>query len=71
MPIYVYNDKVSKKTVEIIRHFDEYNSLPTEEEMVMAGFTEEEIKCVELVKQIGKGIHLTRGDSWKGSKGNW
>jgi hypothetical protein len=71
MPIYQHQDKVTGKTLEILRNFDEYLDSPTEEEAKAGGLTEEEAKNAEWVKLIGKNIRVTRGESWSGSKGNW
>ncbi len=71
MPIYPYNERNSKKTVEILRSFEDYKVPPTLEEALKAGLTEEEYANADWQKVIGRGIRVTRGDNWTGSKGNW
>lgn len=71
MPLYIWEDKVSEKKIEILRSFDKYDDAPTHQEMLGAGLTEDEVEAAKLRKVIGTGIRVTRGPSWQGSKGYW
>ena len=71
-PLYQWLETHTKKSLEILRSFDEFRSEPTEEEAKAAGFTEEEIKEAKWEKLIGKNITVNRGDGWgSGKKGSW
>lgn len=71
MPLYVWLEKKSGKTIDILRSFDDYQVPPTEDEALGAGLNEEEVGEAEWEKRLGTGIQVIRGDSWGGSKGNW
>lgn len=68
MPMYPYFDETSKKEVEVIRNFSDYDIPPTQEEAQMS---DEEYKEAKWKRLISTGIRVTRGDNWSGSKGNW
>lgn len=72
MPMYTYIDKKSKKQFDILRHFSEYDSLPTEEEALAAGMTAKQYAKAKWEKLIGGGIRVIRGENWgPGRKGHW
>lgn len=71
MPLYVHKDKKSGKTVEILRDFSSYKDVPTTEEAIAAGLTEEEALHAEWEKQLGTGIKVVKGDTWGPGKGYW
>jgi predicted nucleic acid-binding Zn ribbon protein len=71
MPLYTYRDKKSNKAFDILRNFEEYKSLPTKEEALKAGLTEEEFDSAEFQKEIGSSITVVKGDSWGKGKGHW
>lgn len=65
MPLYTWEDTNTKKRVDVLRSFAEYENPPTEEEAP-------DIENPEWVRVIGDKIALTRGPNWGwGSKGNW
>lgn len=72
MPIYEQKDENTGKSVSVVRSIraSDEEGLPTLEEALEAGFTEEEFKNAKFSKVIGTFM-LTRGKNWSGSKGNW
>lgn len=70
-PLYIHEDTLSGKQIEILRPFDQYKDPPTEEEAITKGLTPEEAKVAVWRKVLGTGIKMVRGANWGGSKGNW
>lgn len=68
MPLYPYYDETSKKEVEILRSFNDYDIPPTQEEAKMS---DEEFKVAKWKRLISTGIRVTKGDAWGPGKGNW
>lgn len=71
MPLYIHEDTVSGKQVEILRSFDLYKEEPTREEAIEKGLTPEEAEVAVWRKILGTGIKMVRGASWGGGKGYW
>lgn len=69
MPLYRWKDKKTKKEVEVIRTFSEYENPPTLEEK--EDMSAEEFLDAEWERIVGTGIHVTKGNSWGPGKGNW
>jgi hypothetical protein len=67
MPMYLHQDKNTKKKVEIIRSFDDYEDTPTVEEAMREGLSEDEAKNAQWVKIIVGGA----GHVGFGLKGFW
>jgi hypothetical protein len=67
-PLYVWYDETSKKEIEILRPFAGYQEPPTEEEARAEGLDPEKAKWE---KRLGRGIRVTKSDSWGPGKGNW
>lgn len=68
MPLYVWVDKLSGREFEVLRStFAEFQDPPRDEDLPEA----ERGKPREWEKRVGKGIRVTRGDSWGPGKGNW
>lgn len=68
MPIYCWKDKKTGTEIEILRPFDKYDEHPDREEAF--ALNDMEYERAEWVKLI-KAWNTRRGDSWRGSKGNW
>ncbi len=64
MPLYLWLDKKTGKTVEIMRSFAEYEKPPTEEES--PGTAE-----AEWERQIEGGQSVVKGQGWGSGKGYW
>ena len=68
MPIYAWQDKKSKQTVEVVRSFADYEQPPTAQEVIEAKV--ELTEPPEWERVIGK-VGVKKGYRWGGGKGNW
>lgn len=64
MPLYLWLDKKTGKTVEVMRSFAEYEKPPMEEES--PGTAE-----AEWERQIEGGQSVVKGQGWGSGKGYW
>lgn len=64
MPMYTWEDQRSKRIVDVIRSFAEYEVPPTKEEVP-------DLEDPEWVRQIGSQINVTKGNGWGSGKGYW
>ncbi len=72
MPMYQYVCKKNGLRVEVIRHFSEYENVPTEEEVrSVIGADAEMPTEFEWEREIGGKQSLVRGENWRGMKGYW
>ncbi len=84
MPLYIHRDKKTKKEIEVLRSFADYQIPPQlidpvdEDDVksaVRAGFTPEEMIAAEWERVIGRGIRVTHGENWSPyggpGKGTW
>ena len=62
--MYLWLDKRTGKTVEVMRSFAEYEKPPTEEEA--PGMSD-----AEWERQIEGGQAVVKGQGWGSGKGNW
>lgn len=63
MPLYLWLDKKTGRTVEVMRSFAEYEKPPTEEEAP-------DMADADWERQIEGGQSVVKGQGW-GGKGTW
>jgi predicted nucleic acid-binding Zn ribbon protein len=68
MPMYLYEDKVTGKQVEVLRSFDEYEKLPDAEEA--KELSPEEFANAQWVRLVGAST-VVKGRGWGLGKGFW
>jgi hypothetical protein len=72
IPLYTYIEKKHSLRVEVLRSFDEYQTVPTDEEIREVIGADAAIPTdLEWEREIWGNQTLTRGSNWSGSKGNW
>ncbi len=71
MPMYLWRDRRTQKSIEILRDHKEYRTPPTVEEATSLGLTEEEAKDADWQKLISRGIRMAKSDTWGPGKGHW
>lgn len=65
MPLYTWEHKETKEVVEVVRPMSESDIPPTAEE---SGKSDDDSGNWQKIMQP---VDFRRGDSWRGSKGNW
>lgn len=69
-PMYSWLDKVTGRTVDIIRKFDQSDEPPTREDIGEKEFSNEELAAAQWSKVLNKP-GVVKGWNWGGGKGNW
>ena len=68
MPMYLYKDKNTKKVIEVLRSFDEYETPPSREEATE--LSDDEYQNAEWERVLSKFM-MARAANWGGKKGQW
>jgi len=72
MPMYRYQYIPTKEEIEVLRKFDEYTQIPTEQELGEDGWDIEDGHREESNWQRILGTpKIVKGDGWGAGKGRW
>ena len=64
MPMYNWVDHKNQKTIEVVRHFKDYEQPPTQDE---CDWDITDAKWERVISTVG----VKKGWLWGGGKGNW
>jgi len=69
-PIHCWEDKMSKKRIEVLRKIGEHDAPPTLQEVADSGILDGLDHEPEWTKVISR-VAVKKGYRWGGGKGNW